>query len=354
MIQPAKQFILMTVTIGVVLVSSFGCTPTPDTPVTLILRDWEDDLSPEILAAFTTETGIQVSNVPYTAQEEAVAELRAGQVCDVLVLESQLIPALITGGLLAEIDYAQIPNYKYISANFRDMAFDPGNAHSVPYSWGTTGLVVRTDLVEAPISRWSDLWDARYAGKLMGWNLHRYMIGLTLKSMGYSLNSQSPDELEVALLRLVELKPRISLVDWEAAVSAPYLVNGDVIIAVGQADDALVGRQTNPAITYVMPEEGAILWGDNFVIPAASPHKAEAEQFINFLLRPEISAQIMNETYYWLPNDEALKLIDPELRANPEIFPPLERLKNAEILLPLNSRGEALYADVWERFLAAD
>jgi spermidine/putrescine transport system substrate-binding protein len=328
-------------------------TPPPSPPPELIFRNWEGDISQSILDAFKTETGITVTYLPYDSQEEAIADIKAGQVYDVVVLENQLIPEAIANGLLAEIDFGHVSNFKNISANFRDLIYDPENRHSVPYSWGTTGLVVRTDLTEKPVTHWADMWDARYAGKLMGWPLERYMIGVALKAQGYSLNSEDPAELEAALNQLIALKPHIMLKEWEPAVAAPYLVSGQVVISLGQADDVIEGHKQNPEITYVLPEEGGILWGDNFTIPANSTHKEAAEQFIDFLLRPEISAEIINETYYWLPNDAAVPLVNPEIRDNPAIFPTAETLANAEILLTLSPAGEALHAQIWERFLTA-
>jgi len=329
-----------------------AATPPPKT-TELIFRNWEGDISPEILTAFEAETGIKVRYLPYETQEEAVDEIQAGKVYDLVVLENQLIPPLVADSLLAEIDYGNVPNFKNISANFRDLAYDPHNVHSIPYSWGTTGLVVRTDLVAQPVTRWADLWDPHYAGRLMGWPLPRYMLGIALKSLDFSLNSENPQEVEAALQKLIALKPYITLRDWEPAVAAPYLIDGEVVIAVGQADDVTAGQEANPAIQYLLPEEGAILWGDNFTIPANSPNKKAAEQLIDFLLRAEISAQITNATYYWLPNDAALPLVNPEIRDNPAIFPSSDMLKNAEILLPLSPEGEVLYADAWQRFLAA-
>ena len=338
-----------------------ACWPTGDTALpaptveaaAITLRNWEGDISRDILDAFEAEYGIHVVYLPYDSQEQMVADLRAGQSYDVVVLENHFIPGLVESGLLAEINFQNVPNFKNISANFRDLTYDPGNRHSIPYSWGTTGLVVRTDLVAEPVTSWSALWEARYAGRVMGWTLPRYMIGIALKSAGYSLNSEKPQELEEALQRLLALKPAIRLVDWEAAVSAPYLVNGEVVIAVGQVDDAIIGQAQNPAIQYILPEEGGLLWGDNFTIPAASPNKAAAEQLINFLLRPEIAARIINDTYYWLPNDAALPLVNPAIRDNPAIFPTAAMLEKAEVLLPLSLEGEALYARIWDQFLAA-
>lgn len=307
----------------------------------------------EVFTAFTKETGIKVVYQTYADQESVVADIKAGKVFDVVVLENQFIQGAVKEKLLAEIDFKNVSNFKNISANFRDMAYDPRNLHSVPYSWGSTGLVVRTDLVGASITSWADLWNQRYAGKITGWLLPRYMIGIALKSLGYSINSEKPEELAQALRRLMELKPNLRLLEWQTAVSAPYLIRGEAILAIGQADDFLAAQEQNASVSYVMPSEGGILWGDNWTIPANSPNKAAAELLINFLLRPEISAKIVNETHYWLPNDAALPLVNPEIRNNPAVFPSTEAVKKAEILLPLSSEGDALYQRVWEEFLKA-
>jgi len=328
-------------------------TPAREQPKKIILRNWEGDIAPEILEQFRQETGITVEYLPYESQEQAVEDIRAGQVFDVVVLENQLIPSLINDNLLPEIDLANVPNFKNISANFRDLSYDPGNRHSLPYSWGTTGLVVRTDLVGAPVTRWADLWRPELQGKLMGWALSRYIIGLTLKSLGYSLNSEDPQQLDKALEKMIELRPGISLVEWKPAVSAPHLISGEVWVAIGQADDVIEGQKENKSIRYIMPAEGGLLWGDNFTIPANSPNKTAAEALINFLLRDQVAARIINNTFYWLPNDAALPLVKPEIRDNPAIFPPADSLKAAEILLPLSPRGEELYAHIWKQFLGA-
>jgi spermidine/putrescine transport system substrate-binding protein len=328
-------------------------TPTPP-PLAeeLIFYDWAEDAIETVFEDFTEEYGVRIKYVTYESPEEAVENIRAGEVYDVVVLENQYIPALVTEGQLAEIDYRHVPNFKNISPNFRDLAYDPGNAHSIPYSWGTTGLVVRSDLVEEPVTSWADLWDQRYAGKVAGWLYPRYMLSAALKSMGYSINSEDPDELEAALERLIELNPDATWLEDEASV-APLLVSGDVVVALGWAYDVWTGQEENEAISYVLPKEGTILWGDNFVIPANSPNRHTAELFLDYLLRPEITGQIVNVNYYSMANDAAEAFIDPEILNDPIIYPPNEDLENAEIMLPLSPEGEKLYAQVWERFMVA-
>ncbi|MCG3206887.1 MAG: Spermidine/putrescine-binding periplasmic protein [Anaerolineae bacterium] len=346
------------------LLVSAGCnaaTPvspanTPPTPANeVIFYNWEGDVPQPVLAAFTREYGVNVTYVIYESQEEAIENMRAGQTYDLVIMESRFVPLLIQEGLLARINRRNIPNFKNISANFRDLSYDPGNQYSVPYSWGTTGLVVRSDLAAQPVTSWADLWDPRYAGKVGLWRGQpRETIALTLKSLGYSANSETPAELETALQRLIQLKPNlIFLEEFDLETSAGVMLSGQAVISMGYANDVLQGRAENPAITYVLPAEGALVWGDNFVIPANRPHPDTAELFLNFLLRPEISAQIVNQTHYASANQAAQQFVETEIQADPVIFPPDRDLKNAEIILPLSAEGQELYNNIWARFLAA-
>lgn len=131
------------------------------------------------------------------------------------VIENDLLQSLIKEGLLAEIDYRQAPNFRNVVADFRDLTFDPSNRHSAPYTWGTTGLLVRSDLVESPVTRWADLWDQRYAGKIAVRAQPTELISVALKSLGYPLNSEDPQALEAALQRLIDLKSSVMFVDVE-------------------------------------------------------------------------------------------------------------------------------------------
>jgi spermidine/putrescine transport system substrate-binding protein len=347
-------WLILALALGLAACDQPAATPQPPRLAeALVLYNWAEYMPQSVLDAFTAEYGVKVNTVVYETQEEAVDHIRAGEVYDVVVMGNEFIPTLAADGLLAEINYSNVSNFKNISANFRDLAYDPGNRHSVPFHWGTSGLVVRSDLIDQPVSRWRDLWDERYAGKVAVWGIPRDLIGIALKSLGYSTNSEDPYALEAALDRLVALKSRVQFIDLESASVTPYLESGNVVVAVGWAYDALTGREANPAISYVLPEEGALLWGDNFVIPANSRNRYTAELFLNFLLRPKISAQIVNESYYPVPNAAAQPLIDPHILADPIVYPWNSDLRNAEVMLPLSDSGEKLYADIWQRFLAA-
>ena len=355
--------VLTTVALVGILIALVGCEVKPTLPSTptppplaeeLVFYDWEEDMPQFVLDAFTEEYGVKVTYLTYESQlEEAMENMRAGEVYDVVVIDNYYVPTLVADGLLAEIDYRNVPNFDNISANFRDLAYDPGNKHSVPFNWGSTGLVVRSDLLEEPVTRWADLWDPRYAGKIAVRDDEPELLYVTLKSLGYSINSEDPNKLEAALERMLELRQAVRFVGPYAEDAVPALLSGEAVILVGWAEDVLAAREENEAIVYVLPEEGALLWGDNFVIPANSPRKYTAEVFLNFLLRPEISAQIVNQNYYATANEAAHPFIDPDIVNDPAIFPPNEDLTNAEVYLPLSPEIDKLCIEIWERFLAA-
>jgi spermidine/putrescine transport system substrate-binding protein len=261
---------------------------------------------------------------------------------------------LIQGGLLAELHVENLSNLKNISPNFRELAYDPENQYSIAYNWGTTGLIVRSDLVEEPVTRWADLWDPRYAGRVGLWlGQRREVLSLTLKSLGYSANSENPQELEEALQCLIELKPHaLALEDFDLSTSAEVMSSGRTVLSMGYAYDAIAGNEQHTAIQYVLPKEGALMWNDTFVISANSSSQYTAELFLNFLLRPEINAIITNENHYATTNSGAYDFIEPDILNNPMIFPSNSDLNRAELVLPLSPEGQKLYDEIWERFTA--
>jgi spermidine/putrescine transport system substrate-binding protein len=350
---PANRMIALPIILAMTLVTACGGPATPPLAKALLYCAWPEDQVISAADAFTQETGVKVILEGYGSQEEAIETMRAHSRCDLVVMGNEFIPSMVHDNLLAKLDFRNLSNFKNISPNFRNLAYDPDNAHAVPYSWGTAGLVVRSDLVDEPVTRWADLWDPRYAGRVVMWlSTPRQTLGTALMRLGHSINTVDPAQLEAALQLLLPLKPNAIWLDEEES-SASRLVSGEAVMALGWALDVRQGREQNPAIAYVLPQEGAMVWGDNFVIPAASPNRYTAELFLNFLLRPEITAQIIHKGRYAMPNDGAIPLVDPEMRGDPVIYPSNEQMRRAQLMLPLSPEGESLYQAVWDRFLAA-
>jgi spermidine/putrescine transport system substrate-binding protein len=336
--------------------ASPGQVPTltqTETTRELVLCNSEEDMPQAILDDFTAETGIKI-RVEYIISMEAVAEnIKTENTCDFANLDSRFILEFSEAGFLAKLNKENLPNIKNISANFRDLVFDPQNRYTVPYNWGTTGLLFRSDLVQA--TRWSDLWNPKIEGKIGLWRGQpRDAIALALKSLGFSANSEKAEEVNAAVDRLIELKSRIVLLDdFDQVFSAEYLKEGKVILAMGWAADAIEGRAADSSIRYILPAEGGMLWGQYFVIPAGKPSQDDSESFLNYILRPEVSAKITNLGSYATPNQAAQAYIKPELLNDPAIFPSNESIQMAEIELPLSSAGQELHDEAWERFLNA-
>ncbi|GAB4471817.1 MAG: spermidine/putrescine ABC transporter substrate-binding protein [Anaerolineae bacterium] len=348
---------------GIVLLA--GCAApepvaTPETPTladTLTYYDWDGYMDPAVLEAFTEEFGVEINAVVYESQEEAIANMEAGEVYDVVVMENRFISSLIDKGLLAPINYQNVPNIKNISPNFLDLAYDPGNRYTVPYTWGIAGLLYNTELVEGPVTSWMDQWDPAYAGRVGLWRgTPRETLGMALMALGYSANSEDPAELEEALALLLELKPD-GFIYEEAGINdtcGPQVADGEVAITLGWSYDLATALESSDSVAFIIPEEGGMLWGDNLVIPANSPNKYTAEVFINYLMRPEVNAQITNYTYSATANQAAIEFVDPEILQDTSIFPTEETIRRSEIILPLSAEGEALHTAIWERFLAGD
>lgn len=327
--------------------------PQPPLAKTLTLFNWPDYMPQSVLDAFETEYGVHVVYIPYESMEEAVDRIRQGQPFDVAVLEQDVIPVLSAEGRLAPLDFINIPNIRNVSPDFRNLAFDPENEYSVPYNWGTTGLVVRTDLLSKPVERWADLWDPAFAGQVAVRDQPVEVIGTTLMALGYPLNSTEPAHLEAVERKLLELRPATIFHEADGDLVQPALLNGEIAILLGWAGDALAARTENSAIAYILPAQGAALWQDAFVVAATSSNRYTAEVFINFLLRADIGAQLISENYYSSTNEAAMALADPAIVNEPILYPPMTLIRRSQWYAPMDTETERRYHEIWQAFLNA-
>lgn len=321
----------------------------------LLFYNWAGYMPQDILDAFQQEYGIPVEYVHYRDQDEALEQLRAGKrQFDVAVLGDVHLATAVNEGLLAELDYQNIPNFRNLGANFRDLTNDPGNRYSIMIQWGTTGIIARSDRLVQPITSWTDLWNPAYAGKVGIWPYPREVIGITLKSLGYSVNSEEPEELRTAANRLEQLRTNVYLLDPTAPTGAASLLDEKSVMFFGWSFDAMEAQDKLRSAVYVLPQEGTVLWSDSVTVPANSPHKQAAEQFINFLLRPEIGAKMVNEMWIPSPNEAARPFIEPEILENPLVYPPAENLGQAEFYAAVSADTQKLHEQMWARFLALE
>jgi spermidine/putrescine-binding protein len=311
----------------------------------LAIYNWSDYVPPETIPAFEKEFGVKVTYDVYESNEEMLAKLITGASgYDLVFPSSYAVTVLIATGLAGPIHRQYLTNWDNVAPLFLNPAFDPGNAHTVPWQWGVTGLAYRSDFVERPDS-WRVLMDARYRGKMTQMDDGRDVIGSWLRYRGHSLNSRDPRELAGAESDAITVKKNL-----KAYISAPVkgqLISGDVWIAQLWNGDASQAKVEQPAIDYVVPKEGCTIWMDSIVMPRMARHKRAAHEFMNYILRPDVGAAISDFTGYGTPNRAAMSHI-----AHPVPYPTPAELQRLELQVDLG-RDTAQWDQIWTEIKSA-
>ncbi|MCS7067330.1 MAG: spermidine/putrescine ABC transporter substrate-binding protein [Meiothermus sp.] len=312
----------------------------------LRLLNWSDYMPREVLEEFEKREGIKVVEDTYDSPEAMLSKLQAGgdSEFDLLITPDYTVGSLARAGSLQELDKTQIPNLKNLDPQFADPAFDPGGKYSVVYQWGTTGLAYREDLVSGPVESWAVLFDPqKQVGRFLLLDEMREMMGAALKFKGESVNTTDAAKLAEVQALLLEAKRR-SLGFAGGTSIRDRLISGDIAVGPAYSGDILAAQPENPKLKYVIPVEGATLWTDNLVILKKSPNQELAYRFINFLLEPEIAAQVSNSIGYATPVAAAMDRI--EEKDNPLIYPTEEKRARLELLADLGDQADA-YNKVW-------
>ena len=319
----------------------------------LNLYNWSEYMPQTVLDQFTEETGIKVVYTTYDSNEAMYARLKLldeSSQYDLAVPSTYYVNKMRNEGLLAPIDRSKLSGFDNIDATLVNLDIDPGNQYSVPYLWGTTGIAVNGDAIDPEtVTRWADLWKPEYQGRIMMMNDVREVFHVGLRVLGYSANSTNPEEIEAAYNKLAELMPGVRTFNSDAP-RMPYL-EGETDIGMIWNGEAVMGAEDMPSLTYIYPQEGAIVWFDSFVIPKNAKNVEAAHKFIDFMLRPEIAAEISTEIGYATPNLPARELLDEEVKSDRAVYPTAEDMANAEVQEDV---GEALlvYEKFWEMLKA--
>ena len=301
----------------------------------LNLYNWTEYIDPELLTAFEEEAGVAVSETFYDSNETMLAQIQTGAVYDLIVPSDYMVEIMITDGLLLPLQKDAIPNIDNLAEEFQAPPYDPDLTYSVGYQWGTTGLGVDTEVVgtDFPAS-WALVFDPAvtepYAGQISLLNDARETLGAALKYLGYSLNSESQEEVDAAAALVSDNIDRITKFDSD--LYTDDLVNGEVAVSHGYSGNfftAFAATDNPERYAYVIPEEGATLWTDTMAIPSGAEHPCTAHAFINFLLDAERGAQLTNWNYYASPNEASAEFILPEILEDPTIYPPPDRTRPA-------------------------
>jgi spermidine/putrescine transport system substrate-binding protein len=341
------------------LLLTAGCTST--TQKTLYVYNWGDYIEvdengvSQVINDFEKETGIHVVYSTYGENEEMYAKITGGgSQYDVIVPSDYMVERMARQGLLAEIDKSKIPNFSSIDARFQKMAFDSEGKYSVPYMWGTVGIVYNKDMVKDPVDSWSILWNKDYAKKIIMYDSSRDTIAVALLYKGLKPNTQDESELKQAEQALIEQKPlvlsysrddiRDKMLMGEAAMAVVY--SGDAVLIMQQA------QEKGMNFGYCIPKEGSNIWMDNFCILKSSQHKTEAEQFINFMCRPDIVARNSEYICYAPPEKAAYDKLSEELRAISAFYPTDEEMARCTAYQDLGDFNKKV-EEAWMRVKAS-
>ncbi len=321
-----------------------GCSQTKET---ITFYNYGANIDEETLKAFENEYGIQVKMSEFDDMEAMYQKLSNSDIkYDVVLVSDALMPKMIEEGLLQELNLDNIPNIAQMDEAYLNLSIDPGNKYSVPYMFGTIGIIYDKNVVTEDVTSWDILWDEKYKNQIFMFDTYRDTIGAALKRLGYSMNSSNPQELEEAKQSLLEQR---TLVDPKYGVD-----NGTTMIAAGEtalnmiwSGEGLNLQDEYPNLVYTIPEEGANFWIDSLCIPANATNVEGAEKFINFVSDKESALRIADEIGYTTPNKEAREEQPDHVKNNPNAYMSDELMERCEIYTPLPLKVKQLYDDVW-------
>lgn len=311
--------------------------------------NWEDYIDESVLEQFTQETGIKVNYMRFTTNEDMIVQIEANPgAFDVCFPSEYIVERMLNKGLLSEIDYANVPNAQYLLDNLRNPAYDPDNAHSVPYMWGTVGILYNTTMVDEPVDSWAILWNEKYRNNVFMLDSIRDSMGITLKFLGHSMNTRDIIALEACKEKLIEQKTLGIVKAYQVDETKDKMVQGEAALAVMWSGDAQYAIDLNPDLAYAVPQEGSNVWVDCMVIPKDAKNKANAEKFIDFLCRPDIAQRNCEEIWYSSPNTGAIELMGEEYTANPVMNPSEEVVERCEYFSDISEDFMPIYTALWQ------
>jgi spermidine/putrescine transport system substrate-binding protein len=315
---------------------------------------WADYTNDELVNAFTEKTGIEVIVDIYDSNETMLAKMQAGggDAYSIIYPSDYMVQQMIELGMLTQIDKDRIQGLENIFDKWQDPVYDPGNTFSIPFAWGTTGLLYNKEAVSGNPEDWAYLWDNQSAlsRRITLLDDVRETMGAVLKSLGYSYNSTDPAEIEEAYNRLIELKPAIA-----SFMSFGYedaLFGGDLTMVMAYSVDAIAATLEDERMEYIVPTSGSSVWTDTLIIPTTAPNVDAAYEWINFNLDPAISQMNTEMLFNATPNKIAFDNLSDELKANTDLFPPQDVLDRCEGIAPVGD-ATPLYDEYWTKVTSA-
>lgn len=312
--------------------------------------NWSEYLPQSVIDKFEKKYNIKVNYSTFSSNEEMLAKLMAGSSnYDLVVAFDYMVDILVKQNLIQPFDYDEIPNFKNIGSEFKNLEFDPQNKYCVPYMWGDACIVYDSSKVKGKITELKDLWNPEFKNSMVLLDDERAIIGMALVKNGYSVNDTDQKHLDAAAADLKKLQSNVKAYDSDSPKT--LLINGEASVGYVWGAEAYLAKMENKNIKAVIPKEGLLLQQDNFVMPNGAKHKKAAELFANFILEPEISAEISKAFPYANPNVEAHKLMDKNMLNDIAVYPPSKDVKRGEHLKDI---GTAIkyFDNIWSQIKA--
>ncbi|MDR2515601.1 MAG: spermidine/putrescine ABC transporter substrate-binding protein [Christensenellaceae bacterium] len=329
-----------------------GCTPAAnEKPSSITVFNWEDYINPEIFDLFEKETGIKVTYTRFTTNEEMYLRLdRGGVNYDVAFPSDYMIERLVKNDLLLPLDHEKLPEFKNTYAWLQTPDYDPESKYSVPYMWGTVGILYNTEMTDGEIDSWGAMWDAKYLRNVLMMDSVRDSLGITLCYLGFDLNTRDETQLAAAAEMLKEQKRSGVVLAYGVDEIKDKMVNNEAALGLVWSGDAITSIDLNEGLAFCVPKEGSNVWIDGMVIPRSSKNPEGALAFINFMMRPEIAA--MNSEYigYSTPNEAAMAILGAEYSENPIFNPPAEVIARCKFFHDVEDALET-YNRIWEEVM---
>ena len=340
-----KKLLTLLMVISMISTLFVGCSKKTSEEINFF--NYGENIDEETVKAFEKQYGIKVNIETFDDMENMYQKVKnEGVKYDVILVSDALMPRMIKENLIQELNKDNIPNISQMDEEYLNLEIDPGNKYSVPYMFGTVGLIYNKDVVKENVDSWDILWNEKYKDKVFMFDTYRDTIGVALKKLGYSLNSTDPKQIEEAKELLIQQRKTVDPI---------YGVdNGTTMIPAGESDinmiwsgEGLNLQEENPNLVYIVPKEGANFWIDSLCIPSNAKNVEGAEKFINFVSDKESALRIADEIGYTTPNKEA-RLEQPDsVINNPNAYMPKEIMDRCEIYVDFPKNIKRMYDDAW-------
>ncbi len=316
----------------------------------LNLANWGDYIDPDLVTKFEKETGYHVNLETFDSNEAMYTKVKQGGThYDLTVPSEYMVEKMIKSNLLIPLDKSKLTGLNNYGSDFMNKSFDPGNKYSLPYFWGTLGIIYNDKYVKkGEIQHWDDLWSSKYRGDIMLIDSARDIMGMSLVSLGKSMNTTDTPTLAAAKAKLDTLSPNVKAI--VADEIKMYMANNEAPIAVDWSGEASEMLTENSHLHYVVPSEGSNLWFDSFVIPKTAKHYKAIYAFLNFMTKPKNAAQNTRYVGYSTPNNTARKLLPKRVREDEAFYPDEATMKRLEVYKDLDSKVVGTYNDLFLEF----